>query len=200
MKLYYSQNSPYARIARIAVLEAGLSDKTEFIEVINRSPDSPLLEFSPVCRVPTLVDGALILGEARNICAYCDKISDTPRFFQSQNQEWQAIGFESMVIGFLDGIATWVRENRRTNSMRSTKLLEVERLRAMRCLKYFENTVTTTPEQFRKWDFCNIALACALSLMNFNSLIKDWQTTNPNLAKWNATQTSRPSMIETAPL
>lgn len=81
MKLFYTQNSPYARVARIAVLESGLADEVEHVKVVNRSPESPLLEYSPTGRAPTLVDGDLVLGESRHVCAYLDHKQGTARFF-----------------------------------------------------------------------------------------------------------------------
>lgn len=197
MKLYYSQNSPYARIARIAVLEANLSTETELIKVINRSPDSPLLEHSPVCRVPTLVIDNLVIGEARNICAYLGEISGKPQFLHSGKQDWQAISDESMVIGFLDGIASWVREGRRDD--KSDHHIEVEQLRAVRCLDYFETKIIAKPLLFQDWNFANIALTCALDLMDFHNFLENWQTTSSDLGSWYKIQSNRSSMAATMP-
>lgn len=70
MQLFYSQNSPYARIARMAVREFGLLDRVEERKAANRQPDNPVLAFSAAGRVPTLVDGDLVLTEARYVFDY----------------------------------------------------------------------------------------------------------------------------------
>ena len=80
MKLFYTQNSPYARVARIAVIEANLNAEVEHVKVVNRDVDSPLLGYNPTCRVPTLVDGEIMLGETRNICAYLYSLTGKNRF------------------------------------------------------------------------------------------------------------------------
>src|SRR5688500_14709720 len=53
MILFYSQNSPYSRIARIALRESGLISIASERLAANRQPDNPVLEYSPVGRVPT---------------------------------------------------------------------------------------------------------------------------------------------------
>lgn len=62
MKLFHSAGSPYARIARMAVLDLGLADRIAFTETTLRDPASTLLPHNPVGRVPSLVlaDGTTI--------------------------------------------------------------------------------------------------------------------------------------------
>lgn len=201
MKLFYSPNSPYARIARVAVIESGLADHVDHIRVRNRAPDSPLLQYSPVCRVPTLVDGELVLGEARTICAYLEGVSDRRvRLVSPSRDDWPAQSCESMIVGFLDGIAVWIREGRRADHERSAILIETERTRCLRCLNYFERTMTRPPAAIRSWCFAAIALACALQLMEARRLVPDWRATRPKLSAWLDGCLRRTSMQDTAPL
>ncbi len=202
MKLYYSQTSPYARIARVAAIESGLASAIEYVQVRNRDPQSPLLRHSPVCRVPTLVAGSLVLAEARNICAYLDSLTGTARLFPYEGHRfWENVGFESMVIGSLDGIATWIRENRREEHERSEFILKTERARADRCLDHFEASMESATERelLQPGIFCGIALACALAIMDLNRLIEGWAVPRPNLARWYRDYTERPSMCATSP-
>jgi glutathione S-transferase len=68
MKLFYTPDSPYARTARIALREYGLLASCEEIIAANRQPNNPVLEFSPVGRVPTLVaDGFVITESVRSL-------------------------------------------------------------------------------------------------------------------------------------
>ncbi|MHC5673758.1 glutathione S-transferase N-terminal domain-containing protein [Nostoc sp.] len=53
MKLFYTPNSPYARIARIASLELNLSEQIEMQKVTVRVPNSELLNYNPTGKVPT---------------------------------------------------------------------------------------------------------------------------------------------------
>jgi glutathione S-transferase len=56
MKLYVTRGSPYARLARIIVIEKALEDRVEIIEAKTRTPSSPYYQINPSGRVPYLVD------------------------------------------------------------------------------------------------------------------------------------------------
>src|SRR5262245_66368786 len=56
MKLYVTYGSPYARLARIIVIEKALEDRVEIIEAKTRTPGSPYYQINPSGRVPYLVD------------------------------------------------------------------------------------------------------------------------------------------------
>ena len=58
MKLYVTYTSPYARLARILVIEKNLEDRIEIIKAKTRTADSPYYEINPSGRVPYLVDDA----------------------------------------------------------------------------------------------------------------------------------------------
>lgn len=198
MQIYYSDNSPYARIVRIAAREAGLDSRIIWVKVRNRAPDSPLLAYSPVCRVPTLVEGDLVLGEARNICDYFGRVAGAAPLLPDPN-DWPARALESMMTGFLDGIAVWVRELRRSEPRRSDFLLEVETKRAKRCLDHFE-AIWADLSGPPAWDFGHMALACALDIADLNELMPGWPAEHPALATWLGDRRTRPSMVATKPL
>jgi glutathione S-transferase len=60
LKLYITQGSPYARMARIVVLEKRLEERVEILLAKTRAKDSPYYAINPSGRVPYLVreDGA----------------------------------------------------------------------------------------------------------------------------------------------
>ena len=47
MKLYITPGSPYARMARIVVLEKGLQGRVEVIVAKTRTADSPYYDINP---------------------------------------------------------------------------------------------------------------------------------------------------------
>ncbi|MCP4048534.1 MAG: hypothetical protein GY732_21355 [Gammaproteobacteria bacterium] len=51
-KLYFTPNSPYARIARVAARESGLIDQIDEIEVVTRDEATWYFEITPLARVP----------------------------------------------------------------------------------------------------------------------------------------------------
>ncbi|MEH1800037.1 MAG: glutathione S-transferase N-terminal domain-containing protein [Nostoc sp.] len=113
MKLFYTPNSPYARIARVATLELNLCDQIETQKVIARDPNSDLLNYNPTGKVPTLTtDDGFILSETRIICVYLNHLNPEIKLVTDiSNGFLQQL--EGMTGGFIDGIAVWVRELRR---------------------------------------------------------------------------------------
>ena len=81
LKLYVTQNSPYARLARIIVLEKGLEDKVKQIVAQTRSINSPYYKINPSGRVPCLIlaDGVR-LEESQLVCSYLDNLDNAPQF------------------------------------------------------------------------------------------------------------------------
>jgi glutathione S-transferase len=125
MKLFYSSNSPYARIARIMARESNIFDQMEEIASMNRHPDNPVLKHSPVGRVPMLVDDDLVITEAKNVVLYIAHKSGMSERQSPGTTDWQEIQQEGQILGFVDGIACWVRENRRDAPSRSSSLIQV---------------------------------------------------------------------------
>ena len=81
MKLYITYTSPYARLARILVLEKGLRDRVEIVEAKTRTPNSPYYQINPSGRVPYLIDDAGVgMEDSQLICAYLDSLDGKPRF------------------------------------------------------------------------------------------------------------------------
>lgn len=195
MTLFYTQNSPYARIIRIAVREFALDREVEERLAKPRQPDNPVLEVSPVGRVPALVAEGLTITETvpvfRRIAAAAGRAEGAP--------DWPAISLEGQVLGFLEGLVAWARELRRDPQAQSEFLIKVEAERAPRCLSLLE-TVAAAGALPDMPSFSAIALATALSYMEFRSLIPDWRDSSPKLAAWLARQEERGSMMETAPV
>jgi glutathione S-transferase len=84
MKLYVTYGSPYARLARIIVIEKALEDRVEIIEAKTRTPGSPYYRINPSGRVPYLIDDTGVgMEDSQLICAYLDstasRVSTTRR-------------------------------------------------------------------------------------------------------------------------
>lgn len=71
MKLYITPGSPYARMARIVVLEKGLDDRVEIIIAKTRTANSPYYRINPSGRVPYLITEEDVgQEESALICSY----------------------------------------------------------------------------------------------------------------------------------
>jgi glutathione S-transferase len=197
MRLFYTPNSPYARICRIVAIEGGLADALELVRVPLRTPDSPSLRHGPLGKIPLLVDGDLVLGESRLICGYLDQRSGNPPSLPSAS-DWQAQARESLMSGFLEGITNWSREKRRAADEQSPFILEVEEQRAIRAFEHIERTIPAPPAE-PPITYADLALVAALGMVDFYGLVPDWRGAYPALAAWLAAYEALPSVRETAP-
>lgn len=199
MKLYITKASPYARIARIVVLEKGLADRIEVISARTRRSNSPYYDINPSGRVPYLIrDDGVGMEESAVICAYLDSLDGKPAFaFPAGEQGWELRRIEALARSLLDGLAVWGRECRRPGEEQSPTILVHEAERAGRLLDLWEreidNAVLRGP-----LNLAQITLACALGFTAFIPGL-DWRSGHPKLAAWYDTICENPSLAETAP-
>jgi glutathione S-transferase len=107
MRLYVTRGSPYARLARIIVIEKALEDGVEIIEAKTRTPGSPYYQINPSGRVPYLVDDTGIgMEDSQLICAYLDGLDGKPRFRNASHaSDWAYLRLEFAARSMCDGIA-----------------------------------------------------------------------------------------------
>lgn len=197
MRLFYTPNSPYARICRIVATEGGLADALELVQVPLRTASSPSLQYGPLGKIPLLVDGDLTLGESRLICGYLDQRSSNPPSLPAAS-DWQAQARESLMSGFLEGVTNWSREKRRGPSEESPFILQVEEQRAIRALAFIERTISAPPAE-PPITYGDLALVAALGMVDFYELVPDWRTAHPALAAWLAAYEALPSVRDSVP-
>ena len=125
MKLYVTYTSPYARLARILVIEKDFEDRIEIIEAKTRTTSSPYYQINPSGRVPYLVDDAGVgMEDSQLICAYLDNLDGKPRFHNPLGgPNWDYLRLEFMARSMCDGISVWTREISRPTSERSPTVL-----------------------------------------------------------------------------
>ena len=147
MKLYVTYTSPYARLARIVVIEKALEDRVEIIEAKTRTADSPYYQINPSGRVPYLVDDAGIgMEDSQLICAYLDSLDGKPRFHDPLGEpDWAYLRLEFMARSMCDGISVWTREMNRPVSERSPTVLAHEVARSQRMADVFEHRHIADP-------------------------------------------------------
>jgi glutathione S-transferase len=115
MKLYITPGSPYARIARIIVLEKRLENRVEIVVAETRSVDSPFYRIAPSGRVPYLVrDDGVGLEESAVVCRYLDHLDGKPDFnLPTGDGIWEELRLGALATSLLDGLSVWLRETRR---------------------------------------------------------------------------------------
>jgi len=197
LKLYVTPGSPYARMARMVVLEKKLEKRVEVIFAKTRSADSPYYRINPSGRVPYLVlDDGTGLEESALICDYLDRLDGKP-VLHSSGETLQARRLEGLARSLLDGLAVWLRELYRPENERSPGVIQHEIERARRLLGAWEQEIGHAVMR-GALNMPQLTLACALGMEARNPDFR-WRPQHPKLAAWFEPLAARASFIATAP-
>jgi glutathione S-transferase len=199
MKLYVTYGSPYARLARIIVIEKALGDRVEIIQAKTRTPGSPYYQINPSGRVPYLVDDTGVgMEDSQLICAYLDGLDGKPRFHNaSHSSDWSYLRLEFAARSMCDGIAVWGREMARPENERSPTTLAHETARAQRMADFFEEGVTDSL-MLGSPTMAHLILAAAVEMARKHGL-GDLTAGRHRLASWMRSIADLPSMQMTFP-
>jgi len=199
MKLYITPGSPYARMARIVILEKSLQGRVETIVAKTRVAGSDYYGINPSGRVPYLIcEDGVGFEESALICAYLDGIDGQPAFhLPDSDRPWEARRLEALARSMLDGLAVWGREIARPENERSPGVVQHETDRARRMAGVWELEIGH-PLMHGPLNMIQITLACALGLEARNPGFK-WRSRYPKLSRWFDEAAARPSFAATAP-
>ena len=199
MKLYITPGSPYARMARIMVLEKMLEDRVEIVPALTRSIDSPYYKINPSGRVPYLIrDDGVGLEESAVVCRYLDHLDGNPQFDSPAGEHgWEALRLGALASSLMDGLSVWLREIRRPRNEQSPAVIVHETDRAARLIDRWETEIDH-PLMLEKLTLAHIALGCALGMEARNPDFR-WREDHPALRAWFDRMAVRPSMVKTAP-
>jgi glutathione S-transferase len=199
MKLYITPGSPYARIARIVILEKKLESRVEIIVAQTRTADSPYYRINPSGRVPYLIrDDGVGMEDSPVICAWLDHLDDKPAFGEPPGKDaWDARRLEALARSMVDGLAVWGRELSRPQHERSPTIILHETHRSTRLIDVWEQEIDR-PLMHGALNMAQITLACALGLEARNPDFQ-WRAGHPKLSAWYDRIASRPSFAATAP-
>ena len=199
MQLYVTLTSPYARLARMVVLEKGFSQRIEVLEAKTRTPDSPYYKVNPSGRVPFLVrDDGQTMEDSQLICLYLDGLDAKPRLHPPfAQQDWGYGRLETYARSLLDGISVFNREMRRPEAERSPGILKHEIDRAVRLADFWEREISHPLMQGP----INMAQLVLLSVLDFGAYgkIADLEKGRPKLIIWARRMRELPSAKATAP-
>ena len=196
MKLYISNTSPYARMARIMLREKGLGDRVEEVQARTREAGSPYYEINPSGRIPYLVtDGGEGVEGSALVCRYLDELDGAPLF--DWQGDWEARRLEEQARSLLDGLGVWVRELRRPEDERSPTILAHEAARAERLAAMWEGQAGHALLQ-GPLNMVQVTLVSALE-MDLRLDGFRWRDRCPALAAWLEGIADRPSLAETRP-
>jgi len=198
MKLYITPGSPYARMARIVVIEKGLQERVEIVVAKTRVAGSPYYSVNPSGRVPYLViEDGTALEESALICAYLDRLEGAPALDIRADEAWAGRRLEALARSLLDGLSVWLRETYRPENERSPGVIQHELERARRLIDVWEHEIDH-PIMRGALNMPQITLACALGLEARNPGFR-WRAGHPKLSQWLEPIAARPSFAATAP-
>jgi glutathione S-transferase len=199
MKLYATPGSPYARMARIVVIEKKLESRVEVIFAQTRTAGSPYYTINPSGRVPYLLrDDGVGLEESAAICAYLDQLDGKPAFgLPAGEAVWEAHRLEGLARSLMDGLAVWLRELYRPEHERSPGVIRHEVDRAARLLTHWEREIAH-PHMRGPLNMAQLTLACALGIEARNADLQ-WRAGHPLLLDWYRPLAARASFLATAP-
>jgi len=199
MQLYITPGSPYARMARIVVIEKGLQNRVEIISAKTRVADSPYYEINPSGRVPYLIcDDGIRFEESHLICAYLDQLDGKPVFQLARDvQSWDGQRLEALARSLVDGLSVWGREMSRPENERSPGIIRHETKRAERMTRLWEREIEHRL-MHGPLNMAQITLACGLGMEARNPDFR-WRSANPKLSEWFGLIAARQSFTATAP-
>jgi glutathione S-transferase len=200
MKLYITPTSPYGRLARIVVIEKGLTDKVEIIAAQTREVGSPYYAINPSGRVPYLVrDDGVGMEDSQLIAMVLDNLDGRPRLAPPLSMQDYAYGrLETYARSMVDGISVWVREMRRPENERSPTVLAHEADRAKRLADHWEREINH-PLMQGPLNIAQILLVVGIDFASSRSL-GDLDKDRPKLATWIRRLREVPSIKATRPV
>ena len=199
MKLFGSPGSPYARKVRIVLAEKKIPHEYEVQR--GSAPGSPVPQFNPLGKVPTLVlhDGRA-LYDSPVIVEYLDTLDKGPRLIPDAPAErievlrWQALG---------DGIAEAtvnINHERRepVEKQKDAEWMQKQRDKIDRALSVMEKDLGQGEFCFgRRFTLADIAAGYALGYLDFATSDIEWRKGHPALAKLAERLFARPSFSTT---
>ena len=198
MKLYVTYTSPYARLARIVVVEKTLENRVEVLAAKTRSVGSPYYQINPSGRVPYLVDDAGVgMEDSQLICDYLDSLDGKPRFHHPRrDSDWDYRRLEANARSMCEGICVWVREMSRPEGERSPTVLAHEVGRSQRMADLFESRVCD-PLMNGEPGMAHLTLAVSLEMAHKRGP-GDLTNGRPRLAAWMRRMSDLPAIQATA--
>ena len=199
MRLFVTKPSPYARQAWVAVLELGLNDRVEIVELPARMPTVPkpdLEAVNPLGKVPSLVtdDGSLI-ADSPVIVAYLNPLA-RGRLIPRGPERWRALTLEALADGCMDAGVVLRVEGLKGEAYRDEGEIAAHVAKIERTLDLIESEPHWLSGTM---NVGSIALVCAVDWLIFRSLIQYPLIGRPRLAYAIAQLLERPAFSATRP-
>lgn len=199
MQLYTSMPSPFGRKVKVTLMETGLWDDTQVIEVVTTpfATDPAVAAANPAGKIPALLrEEGPALYDSRVICRYLDARAGAGLYPESRL--WEVLTLEAMADGILEAALAMVYELRfRPVEKAMPEWIEAQWARVAGSLDMLEGRWMA--HLSGRVDAGHIALGCALGYLDFRHGARDWRSGHEALADWCDRFSARESMVRTAP-
>ncbi|NKB48324.1 MAG: glutathione S-transferase [Alphaproteobacteria bacterium] len=198
MKLFYSVPSPYARKARMVLIEARLEGRVESEALDPWSDPAGYRDHNPLGKVPALVrDDGPALFQSNAVCEFLNAEGGAQLYPEDDPARWTALRQLALADGILDAAVTVRMElTFHEPEQISQKLVERQELSVVQAIAALESDADALEGPVT---IGQIAVACALGYRDFRFADVDWRTAHPKLAAWFAAFSTRASMTATDP-
>lgn len=201
MKLLYTPNSPYARKVRIVAIEKHIDIALQEVDL--GTPDSPVLQYNPLGKVPVLIlDDGTGLYDSRVIIEYLDARTPVTRLMPNDTRlRIDVIRWGALADGICDATVAIMLEQRKDEQYQSAAFIEKQFAKVVNGLTALNKDISK-----KKWcvnetfSLADIAVGCMLGYVSLRLKSLDWQSQYPSLAKQYTILTKRPSFKDTAPI
>lgn len=199
MKLFYSNNSPYARKIRILIDEKKAQVTLEKLVLANKN--CTIHEHNPLGKVPTLVVNDLCIFDSPVIAEYIDHKSGpsylVPNDFDKKIlvKRWEAIS-----DGLCDAAVTIMLEKRKLISQQNTDVFEKQMRKIKLSLQWLNHEMEDKVYYLEnKFSYADIAAGCALGYLKLRYPEIDLEKKYQNLLHLYGVLMQRSSFQTTVP-
>jgi len=199
MKLVGSYTSPYVRKISIVMLEKGIT--FEFVNDMPYEAQNKVTQYNPLGKVPALVtDDGEVWFDSPIIVQYLELLDIAPALLPREPLASLKIRqIEALADGIMDAGLVSVREQARPPAQQSETELLRQREKIIRSLDALEKYVADGTLNANELNIATIAVACAMSYLNFRRVSPGWCVDRPNLVKLVETLFQRESFARTEP-
>ncbi len=197
MKLYSSPTSPYARKARILIIELGLENEIEITNTVPMNNPDELQTSNPIGKVPCLV-----LGDGQSfydspvICEYIDANNGGKFLPSNGDARWDCLRRQALGDGVMDASFLRTMERLKPDGEQSSLWLERWVNAIGRGVNAIEKDIAISANRF---DLGDITTACALGYLDLRHGDLDWRKDRQSLADWFEKVSERLSVKSTVP-
>jgi len=198
MKLYGSPFSPYARKARVLIIEKNIA--CEYFPDDPWAADTRIPKMNPLAKVPVLeLAPGNYLFESPLVVHYLDHLDGKPLPPKDAEGYWRAQWWQALGNGVIDAVIARILETRRPADKQMPEKMQREEARVARALKTAADAYEGGPFLVgNKLSLADVVFGVALQYIDIR-YPHDWRSKYPALAIWHAGISSRPSFIQTLP-